>query len=440
MHGTNPSSYARGLAGFEPFPVVGRVCKVHAGEIEADGPDVTVGMQCDVSSTGERTESVRALVAAVSDSRVKLVPFASVTNVRIGDAVRAVDTFARFAVGDQFAGRAIDGLSRALDGRQDPPPSFETVTDVPPLDRISPNQILATGIRSIDGLLTLGRGQRIGIVAPSGVGKTQLVNQILAMAEYDRAVVCLVGERGREVEATWRQLRTGEAPEKATLVAATSEETAPMRVRAVDQALALAQYWRSRGESVLFVLDSVTRYAMALREIGLVAGEPPTARAYTPNVFRELPRIVEGCGASRKGGAITAIVTVLSESEESDDPLVEIMKSLLDGHIVLSRALAQAGHFPAIDIGRSVSRLFDALVDREQYGAASRVRSWLAKYDESRILVASGMYKSGTDRELDVAIAARGGIERFLRQGPSEGCSAKAAKRELSALVNSHGS
>jgi flagellum-specific ATP synthase len=281
---------------------------------------------------------------------------------------------------------------------------------------VSPSQPFPTGIRAIDGLLTLGKGQRIGILAASGVGKTSLIEQILRQAQCDRVVVCLVGERGREVEAFWQAMRRSEAATRTTLVAATADESAPMRARSVELALRLSEFWRDRGEDVLLVVDSITRLAMALREIGLLAGEPPTARAYTPNVFRDLPVIVERCGAVRQGSAITAVFTVLSETDDVDDPIVEVMKSLLDGHIVLSRRLAQSGHFPAVDVGRSISRLFARLVDGPHRDAASRCRAALADYEEARILIESGMYKPGSDRAIDSAIAMRNQLQTFLRQ------------------------
>ena len=427
------------LTAFEPFPAQGRVRRIHAGELEADGPDVSVGMQCEVVSAGAEANPVRALVAAVSDAKVVLVPFGAVAPLKVGDLVRALPGGDRFPVGESFAGRAIDGLGRALDGRADPAQNFEPSTMLSTLDRIAPKTVFATGVRAIDGLLTVGLGQRMGIFAASGVGKTRLISQILEQADFRRAVICQVGERGREVEELWRQLEQSGARSKCTLVAATSDEPAPMRARAVDQALALAEYWRRRGEHVLLVVDSITRLAMALREIGLIAGEPPTARAYTPNVFRELPRIVERCGAARQGGSITAIFTVLCETDEADDPLVEIMKSLLDGHIMLSRGMAQAGHFPAVDIGRSISRMFDTLAEPPQRAAAQQCRAWLARYDESRILIESGMYKAGAEPELDAAIAARPGLNTYLRQAPDEVSELTKTRQALSALAISHG-
>jgi flagellum-specific ATP synthase len=364
---------------------------------------------------------LRAQVIAVSPQGLRLTPFGSTAGVRIGDTVRLVADGGVALAGDALAGRAVDPLGRPLDGGA--PIRLEAQRSAMPsvLDRIPPSAPFATGIRAIDGLLTVGKGQRIGIFAASGVGKTRLIEQIVRQTESDRLIVCLIGERGREVEAFWSELKASDRLSRTTIIAATSDESAPMRALALEQALTMAEFWRDRGEHVLLVADSITRHAMALREIGLVAGEPPMLRAYTPNVLRELPRIVERCGAVRGKGAITGLFTVLSEADEVDDPIVEVMKSLLDGHIVLSRRLAEAGHFPAIDINRSISRLFDDLATDRQREAARSVRASLAKFEESRILVESGMYKPGSDRELDGAIAGRTAIAEFLKQ-PSDVC------------------
>lgn len=402
------------------FPMVGRVMHVTSGEIEATGPDTIVGSHCEIL-TDRPGHLLRVQVVAVSETSIRLVPFGKVDGVRIGDVVRSIDAGATVPVGDSLAGRAIDALGEPLDGGPKPE-SIEYRSQLPQiLDRISPASAMATGIRAIDGLITLGRGQRIGVFAASGVGKTRLIEQLVRQVDCGRVVICQVGERGREVESLWRDIAAAGRQDQTMLVAATSDESAPMRVQAVETALTQAEYWRDRGEDVLLVVDSITRFAMALREIGLAAGEPPTVRAYTPNVLRELPRVVERCGVKRGAGSITAVFTVLSESDDVDDPIVEVMKSLLDGHIVLSRRLAQAGHFPAIDIGKSISRLFDKLVGREHTDAALAVRAHLARYDEARILIESGMYKSGADPDLDAAVAARGPVAEFLRQR-SEHC------------------
>jgi flagellum-specific ATP synthase len=265
-------------------------------------------------------------------------------------------------------------------------------------------------------LLTLGVGQRIGMFAPSGAGKTTLMTQIAQQAQADVTVICLIGERGREVEGIWNTALTAEARSRSTLVAATSDQSAAMRVRAGHFALALADHWRSQGKHVLLLLDSVTRLAMAMREIGLAAGEPPTVRAYTPGVFAAMPKIVERCGALRGGGAITAIMTVLSEGDDIDDPVCEMMKSILDGHILLSRQLAEQGHFPAIDIPRSISRHADALLDDRGLRRARQVHGWLAQYEASRTLIEAGLYARSANPEIDRAIEKRPSINSFLQQ------------------------
>ncbi|HEX9933328.1 MAG TPA: FliI/YscN family ATPase [Allosphingosinicella sp.] len=396
----------------------GYVRKVAAGLVEASGPAAPLGELCEIESPGGR-RSVLAEVAAVEEKRVVLIPLEEHGAIVPDARVRSRPMRDRVPVGDAFAGRAVDALGRPIDGRGAiAADAFVPLRgEVPkPMDRSNPSRVLATGLRAIDGLLTLGEGQRVGIFAASGVGKTSLMEQLAEQIESDRTILCLVGERGREVEAISRQLGKRPDAQRFTIVAATSDESAALRARAASYALCLADHWRARGEHVLLMVDSVTRLAMALREIGLAAGAPPTVRAYTPNVFAALPRLVERCGATRSAGAITAIITVLSETDDVDDPIVELMKSLLDGHIVLSRTLAEQGHFPAIDVARSVSRGAERLVSREQVEAMRGVVAMLTAYEESRVMIESGVYKSGTNAVVDRAIAARPAINAFLRQ------------------------
>lgn len=275
---------------------------------------------------------------------------------------------------------------------------------------------METGIRAIDAMTPIGRGQRIGVFAASGVGKTSLIRQLIQQSTCDRVVVCLVGERGREVELIWSELAGSERVNSFACVAATSDQSAPMRARAVAQAAALGEYWRDQGEHVLLIVDSVTRYAMALREIGLAAGAPPAQRAYTPNVFAALPRLVERCGASKAGGALSAVFTVLAETDDVDDPITEAMKALLDGHIVLSRAIAEQGRFPAIDILRSASRQAERLSTPAHLAAARRITALLSAYEDARLMIESGVYKAGASAEIDAAIKERPRITEFLRQ------------------------
>jgi len=244
--------------------------------------------------------------------------------------------------------------------------------------------------------------------------------RIAKQVDADRCVICLVGERGREVEALWSRGLSDEAKARTTLVAATSDQTAAMRVRAGEYALTLAGHWRDQGHHVLLVLDSVTRLAMAMREIGLAAGEPPTVRAYTPGVFAAIPRLVERCGALKSGGAITAIMTVLSETDEVDDPISEMIKSVVDGHIILSRGLAEQGHYPAIDIPRSVSRLAGGLMNEKHRRDAQRAIAMLSTYDTSRTLIETGVYVAGANPEIDRCLERRPALMGFLGQTQSD--------------------
>ncbi|WEJ98149.1 MAG: FliI/YscN family ATPase [Candidatus Sphingomonas phytovorans] len=402
----------------------GYVRKVASGLVEASGPAAALGDLCEIECDGDGgTHWTPAEIAAVDTDRVVLIPLESGAGIRLDARVVARPRHRQVSVGDGFAGRAVDALGRPIDGGAAivADAGMPLAGSVPrPMDRADPSRVLNTGLRAIDGLLTLGEGQRIGIFAASGVGKTSLMEQLATQTEGDRCILCLVGERGREVEAMWRLLSARKDAARFTLVAATSDESAALRVRSVQYALCLADYWRGRGEHVVLMIDSVTRMAMALREIGLAAGAPPTVRAYTPNVFTALPRIVERCGATRNGGAITAIMTVLSETDDVDDPIVELMKSLLDGHIVLSRTLAEQGHFPAIDIARSISRQSERLVSKDQAGAMREATAMLSAYEEARVMIESGVYKNGTNANVDRAIAARADLAAFLRQPRTE--------------------
>ena len=422
----------------------GWVRRVASGRIEATGPFCTIGDICEIEAAGAEGAAdqvpVLAEVAAVEEAHVVLVPLDPTRPVFPDARVTVCPSQGLAPVGPAFGGRLIDALAQPLDsgGRIGSTLRTPLVGKVmAPLERSEPTSILQTGLRAIDGLLPIGRGQRIGIFAASGVGKTTLVSQLARQVDCDRCILCLVGERGREVNTLWRDLPTGGAADRFTCVAATSDVSATLRARAVSQALCLAEYWRSEGEYVLLIVDSVTRYAMALREIGLAAGEPPTLRAYTPNVFAALPRVVERCGGRNAGGSITAIMTVLSETDDVDDPIVEVMKSLLDGHVILSRTLAEQRHFPAIDVVKSVSRQSDALMSEAHQAHASKALRRLAVYEESRVMIDSGIYKPGGNARLDDAVSMRPALQTFLQQKKTENSSLEST---LSALLQLSGS
>jgi flagellum-specific ATP synthase len=408
----------------DPVLRTGRVRTILSTHIEADGPAVSLGALCLVEARAESgSGAFQAEVVRVAPDGIVLSPLEDSIPTWCGALVTACGEIDTVPVGHALLGRVVDPLGRPLDGygpvRADQfrPLNGPTFS---PLERISPSEIFETGIRAVDGLLTLGAGQRIGVFAASGVGKTTLMNQIARQAQADVTIICLVGERGREVEALWNNGLDEGARARTTLVAATSDRAAAMRVRAVYYSLALAEYWRSKGKHVLFLLDSATRLALAMREIGLAAGEPPTVRAYTPGVFAALPRIVERCGALRAGGAITAVMTVLSETDDVDDPVSELMKSLLDGHILLSRQLAERGQYPAIDVPRSISRQAEGLVSEAQLADAHKILEWLSVYDASRTLIDTGVYSAGTNASIDKAIERHPHITEFLKQPRSE--------------------
>jgi flagellum-specific ATP synthase len=428
-----------------PARRVGAVVRVASGYVVSQGPMATTGDVCEIDSRrnhggdrGRSSATVLAEVAGVRGDQVTLVPLQSTWMIDPDARVVLVPSRAMAPVGEAFAGRAVDALGRAIDGRGDPV-VLERIglagTVMAPMERIDPSTRMETGVKAIDALMPIGKGQRLGVFAASGVGKTTLLRQLFEQIQADHVVICLVGERGREVESIWSGLQNSPNLARFTCVAATSDQSAAVRVKAVQQALCLGEYWRSLGRDVLLVVDSITRYAMALREIGLASGAPPTLRSYTPNVFSELPRVVERCGASRAGGSISAIFTVLSETDDVDDPIVEVMKSLLDGHIILSRQLAEQAHFPAIDPVRSVSRQAEALGTTSQTRAARSAIGHLARYDESRIMIESGVYKPGMHESLDRAVRLRPRLMEFLRQGSKDPVPAGQAIEQLERLI-----
>lgn len=410
------------LRAIRPAIQTGRIVRIMPTWLEADGPNLPVGSVCRILD-GTNKILTLAQVLRVDENGIALAPFSNGHDLVVGARVEALASHAELPVGDAFLGRAINALGEPIDSgpsitasqyyplNPDPPP---------PLDRASDGQFLETGIRAIDGFHPLSRGQRIGVFAASGVGKTSLLNQFLRQVDVDICICCLVGERGREVSASWSHDFDSEARKRSIMVAATSDQSAALRVRAVHQAVALARFFQAQGLHVLLLVDSVTRYAIALREMGLAAGEPPTVRAYTPNVFSAIPRMVEQSGALKNGGSISAVMTILSETDDVDDPLSELMKSLLDGHIILSRNLAERGHFPAIDPLKSVSRNADLLMSPRHVNAVRSAQTLLECYERSRTMIETGLYSAGSNSEIDAAIAVYPKLENLLRQARDE--------------------
>jgi flagellum-specific ATP synthase len=402
--------------------------------IEATGLRAQVGELCTIS-TGRNAEPVLAEVVGFRAGGTLLMPLGEMQGIGPGDRVSATGRPFRLAVGDGLLGRVLDGLGRPLDGL--PAPLVDelrpTVAAPPdPLRRSRIDRRLSLGVRALDALVPCGTGQRLGIFAGSGVGKSSLLGMIARATSADVNVICLVGERGREVrEFVERDL--GDALERSVVVVATSDAPALVRIRAAFAATTIAEYFRDQGRDVLLMMDSVTRFATAQREVGLAVGEPPAARGYTPSVFALLPRLLERAGTSERG-SITGLYTVLVDGDDMNDAVADSARSILDGHCVLSRELAHRNHYPAIDVLQSVSRLAGELQGPDEKAAAGALREALALYRSKEDLITIGAYPHGSDPAVDRAITLRPRIDDFLRQGIDEPVSGEDADAELLAL------
>lgn len=404
--------------------------------IESRGPAAGIGDFCEVRTSEGRP--VRTQVIGFRDGNVLSMPLEETGGLRLGDTIVARSDDARVEVGPGLLGRVLDGFGRPMDGGG-PINGVATYdlyqTPPSPLEREHITQPLTTGIRAIDSLLPCGAGQRIGIFGGSGVGKSTLLAAMARNHSADVTVIAMIGERNREVRA-FLELELGpEARSRAVVVTATSDRPAPLRVRACFVALAVAEYYRDCGAKVLLVLDSVTRLAMAQREIGLAAGEPPSQKGYTPSVFHLLPKIFERAGNFPRG-SITGFFTVLVEGDDFNEPITDAVRGILDGHIVLSRKLGDAGHYPAIDILQSVSRLTSRISSPEQLDSARKVREALSVYQQAEDLIQLGAYAAGSNPKLDASIRARASLEEFLRQDAHVASPRSETLAQLNALAS----
>jgi flagellum-specific ATP synthase len=420
----------------------GRVRQLQGLAIESAGPEAAIGELCRVSlrgAGGGAESSLLTEVVGIKPGLVTLMPYGPLQGVAAGCEVQALHELADLAVGPELLGRVIDGFGYALDGRADPRPTQRRpLKAVPhnPMHRPPIKQVLETGVRSIDALLTLGKGQRMGIFAGSGVGKSTLLGMIARHVSADINVIALIGERGREVREFIERQLGPQGLQRSVVVVATSDQPALARLRAAHAALAIAEHFQTQGRDVLLTMDSVTRYAMARREIGLSAGEPPTARGYTPSVFAELPQLCERCGTHAGGGSITALFTVLVEGDDFNEPVADSLRAILDGHIVLSRQLAHQGQFPAVDCLRSASRLIGELATPPEREMASRAVQLMALLDRNHQMVEMGAYEAGNNPALDAALKAQPALHAWLTQ--SEGGITRAdALTQLSRIVSS---
>jgi len=427
------------LAAMMPTGLTGSVVRtVGTTAAVADFP-APVGAVVEIAR--QNGELVRGEVVGFRDDLTIVYPLGDLTGVRRGSRVRLVRTLPWLRVGPELLGRVIDAQGKALDGRPQPVLAERAALDrapPPATERPRINAPLATGIRALDAMLTCGRGQRMGIFAGSGVGKSVTLGMMARYTSADVCVVSLIGERGREVNDFLEKDLGPAGLAKSVVVVATSDEPAVLRLRSAFTATAIAEYFRDQGKNVLLVMDSITRFAQAQREIGLAAGEPPTTRGYPPSVFALLPKLVERAGRTRTG-SITAFYSVLVEADDPNEPIGDALRGLLDGHTWLSRKLASRGHYPAIDLLGSVSRLMPDLADREHQTAAIRLRELLSVYRDHEDLIAIGAYRRGSNPLLDRAIAMQEPIQRFLQQAIEEGSDFTAARQALLELVQRAG-
>jgi flagellum-specific ATP synthase len=415
---------------------LGHVRQLGGLGIESNGPDTVIGEICEVRP--RHGAPVLAEVVGLREGRAILMPYGEIEGLGIGCEVLATGRMPRVGVGPGLLGRVIGAFGEPLDGK--PAPAVEgerplKAAPLNPLTRPPVDQVLETGVRCIDALLTIGRGQRIGIFAGSGVGKSTLLGNIARNTLAEVNVIALIGERGREVREFIDKQLGPEGLARSVVVVATSDQPALARARAAYAATAIAEYFRDAGRQVLLTMDSVTRFAMARREIGLAIGEPPTARGYTPSVFAELPELCERCGTAAGGGAITALYTVLVEGDDFNEPVSDMLRATLDGHVVLSRRLAQEGHYPAIDVLHSASRLLGDLARPDELALAYDAFELLSTYERNRQLIDMGAYRAGSSAAIDKAIALWPGLMDFLRQRGAQGNSRAEALAALRAAL-----
>lgn len=404
--------------------------------IEASGGRGAIGDICRIYSA-ESNSQVLAEVVGFKSDRMLLMPYQNMNGLAPGSFVRNTGRRLRLQVGDFLRGRIINAMGKPIDGLEPFPEGDSYYVDSPyinPLTRPPIRERVDFGVRAIDSTLTIGKGQRIGIFAGSGVGKSTLMGMIAKNVKTDINVIALVGERGREVLEFVQKDLGEEGMRRSVLVVATSDQPAMLRMKCPSVATAIAEYFRDQGKDVLLMMDSLTRFAMAQREIGLAVGEPPVARGYTPSIYAELPKLLERSGNFERG-SITGVYTVLVEGDDTNEPIADTVRGILDGHIVLSRKLANANHFPAIDVSASISRLMVEIVSPKHRELASKLRDILSVYEKNEDLLSIGAYKAGTNPRLDYAISKIDQINAFLMQGINESFSYDESLHQLESIL-----
>lgn len=399
---------------------LGKVVKVVGLTIESIGPEAKLNDLCRIISKDKR-QVVMAEVVGFKDNRVLLMPYDNVEGVGLGSSVENTGYPLRVRVSDDLLGSVVDGLGNPLNGHELENGGMYSVEASPPepMDRKLIDSVLPLGVKAVDGITTLGKGQRIGIFAGSGVGKSTLLGMFARNTKADINVIALIGERGREVREFIERDLGEEGMKRSVVVVATSDKPALIRNKAAKTATAIAEYFRDQGKDVLLMMDSLTRFSMAQREIGLASGEPPVSRGYPPSVYSEMPKLLERAGYSDKG-SITGLYTVLVDGDDFNEPIADTARGILDGHVILSRKMAHKNHYPAIDILQSISRVMSSIATDEHKLYAGKLKSVLAVYNEAEDLINIGAYKKGSNKEIDYAIEKIDRINQFLCQGVYE--------------------
>ena len=416
----------------------GKVLSYNGQVIEATPLPGIIGSLCSIFARSN--EEFQGELVGVGENKIDILPYESNLDIRVGDKVVLTETQQEVGVGDALLGRVIDGLGNPLDSL-----GKLTLSDskslngrrVNPFERQAITEVLDVGIRNINALLTLGRGQRVGIVAGSGVGKSVLLSMITKSTDADVVVVALIGERGRELASFTKEILSSHSRDKVVIVAVPADRSPLLRIQGAKRATTIAEYYRDKGKNVLLITDSLTRVAHAQRELGLALGEQPTSRGYPPSVISLIPNLIERTGTSTDGsGSITSIYTILADGDDTTtDPVVDTARAILDGHIVLSRDLAQQGIYPAIEVNQSISRLMNNIVSQPQQKNAQTLRKYLSKYNENKDLVLMGGYVQGQDPDLDQALALWPEILKFLHQDENEVCDFETSHDQLSKLL-----
>lgn len=403
------------------FHKLGKVVNVVGLTVESTGPDARLGDICSIFPEGEDARPVMAEVVGFKDKKTLLMPYEAVEGIGLNCLVQNLGVPLSVEVSDDMLGRTLDGLGRPTDGTTLPRGKSYPVEAMPPdpMSRAIIDEVLTLGVKAVDGLLTVGKGQRIGIFAGSGVGKSTLMGMFARNTKADINVIALIGERGREVREFIERDLGEEGMRRSVVVVATSDKPALERNKAAKTATAIAEYFRDKGKDVLLMMDSLTRFSMAQREIGLASGEPPVSRGYPPSVYAEMPKLLERAGRASKG-SITGLYTVLVDGDDFNEPITDTARSILDGHIVLDRKLGHKNHYPAIDVLQSISRCMSQIVDRDHKKLAGKLKTVLATYNEAEDLINIGAYKAGSNPAIDMAIQKIDAVNDFLCQDVDE--------------------